>query len=130
MRSICRGVSLNSVTCASSATLVSGREMERSSSEEWVVWRAADDYPLCILFRHAMHEQCPIGPHFLREDLQRLTPVNKEFNKIHGWHSRSSSFTLPPGFLMGDVGGPQPSLSVYMMLPARCLCKSPQGWGC
>lgn len=38
------------------------------------------------------------------EDLPTL--VSKEFNKIHGWHSRSSSFTLPPGFLMGDAGGP------------------------
>lgn len=109
--SICRGVSLNSVTCAFSATIVSGSEMERSSSDGWVVWRAADDY--CILFRHAMHGQCPIGPHFLREDLQQPTPVSKEFNKIHGRHNRSSSFTLPPGFLMGDVGGPQPQLCLH-----------------
>lgn len=129
MRSICRGVSLNSVICASSATIVSGPETERSSSDGWVVWRAADVYPLCILFRHATHEQCPIGPHFLREDLQQPIPVSKEFNKIHEWHSRSSSLTLPPGLLMGDAGGPQPSPSVYMMLPARCVWESPQEWG-
>lgn len=129
MRSIWRGVSLNSVTCASSATLVSGPEMERSSADGWAVWRVADDYPLCILFRHATHGQCPIGPHFLREDLQRPTQVIKEFNRINEWHSRSSSFTLPPGSLLGDAGGPQPSPSVYMMLPARCLLDSPQGWG-